>query len=107
MKTVKMYSISDLKRSTVQIKLKMTSESKGPRTKMLLVYVGATDENAAGVRSSIFVRGPLLSLVIFSFIWTVDLFRSDMLYIFTVFTWFCPCLQCCFHMALSMYSVYG
>ena len=45
MKTVKMYSISDLKRSTVQIKLKMTNESKGPRTKMLLVYVGATDSS--------------------------------------------------------------
>ena len=57
--------------------------------------------------AAVFVRGPLLSVVIFSFIWTVDLFRSDMLYIFTVFTWFCPCLQCCFHMVLSMFSVYG
>ena len=45
MKTVKMYSISELKRSTVQIKLKMTNESKGPRTKMLLVYAGATDRS--------------------------------------------------------------
>ena len=26
-------------------KLKMTNESKGPRTKMLLVYVGATDSS--------------------------------------------------------------
>ena len=25
--------------------LKMTNESKGPRTKMLLVYVGATDSS--------------------------------------------------------------
>ena len=38
-----MYSISDLKRSMVQIKLKMTTESNGPRTKLLPVYVGAGD----------------------------------------------------------------
>ncbi len=28
-----------------QIKLKVTTESKGPRTKMLLVYVGAGDSS--------------------------------------------------------------
>ena len=76
----------------------MTSESKGPRTKMLLVYLGAIDSSELSVAptytSSIFVRGPLLSVVIFSFIWTVDLFRSNMLYIFTRF-----------HMALSMSAV--
>ena len=40
---------------------------------------------------SIIVRGLLLSVFIFSFIWAAGLFRSDMLYIFT---WFCPCFQC-------------
>ena len=80
MKTVKMYSISDLKRSTVQIKLKMTNESKGPRTKMLLVYVGATD-------SSNQIR------------YAVHFHCFHMvLSMFAVFF---------FHMALSMFSVYG
>ena len=37
------------------------------------------------------IRGPLLPVFTFSFIWTVGLFRSDMLYIFT---WFSPCFQC-------------
>ena len=59
------------------------TESKGPRTIML--------SPAPTYTYSIIVRGPLLSVFTFSFIWTVGLFRSDMLYIFT---WFCPCFQC-------------
>ena len=68
-------------------------------TRVSRVYVGAT------YTSSIFVRGPLLSVVIFSFIWTVDLFRSICctFSLFShgfghvhsvVFSWFCPCFQC-------------